>query len=783
MVLSIASNQQQQQHSSFTWRDRLTEMIALDLRSLAMFRVLVGLISLGDLLDRLQYLTAHYTDDGVVPREIATKSLYHVGWWSAHLAVGSAGGMLVLFAVHAVVALLVVVGYRTRLMTACLWLFCCSLQARNIVVLHGGDTLLRLTLFYAMMLPIGKRFSIDRMLSRRCLSPSSGDVDEDCSTDGKLDGLQRSNGGGVDAYGSHQQQERRPRRQRQQQRHGANLTASLCSLAFMLQLVVMYWYNYVNKSDDSWVVTGHAGFYALRLEYFRTWFGTAVLQLMPLSLLALGTKFVLYLEGFGWLLFFVPVHTQYCRLLAVVLFVGMHVTFALCLAIGMFGFIAVSTVLTLVPSIVWDRVLARQRGSRRIVLRYNPIDPLADLLTRFLVTFVLPPDTRVLSMASGASSSSSSTSSTGVIDEWATTPPHSAASKMWKIGFDGLDEPMTSSLAGVVEFACRSSPVWWWLSGAFRLSCVQLVFARAFDWYQGVRHTIVRRAAAAASRPNGGGTSAVESVIIGVQYTPGDATKPYEFDSSAPASTSSSSSSSYSLPSMLSMRAAASCRQRASRLCSRKRAFKIALNVVALWSIVFAVQWSEAWRADFAFFPKPYWPGILLRLDQVWSMFAPHPPFADSYIRIEGMQTNERWIDLLSYSRLEHWKGAPVRGWKAPTYRDDVGNHRWAKYFEAMATHKEKLVLREALSKYVCRQWNKRYPYDERGLQLEVVKIFRVTEHSNLDGSKGTPISSPLWFQLCYPVAPGSEYHQVWRRFGVKYLNAMGGVPELLDAP
>jgi hypothetical protein len=72
----------------------------------------------------------------------------------------------VLFAIAALVAIALLVGYRTRLATVLLALLA-SLQARNPTLIQGGDNLLLLLLFWGMFLPLGARFAIDAALDRR----------------------------------------------------------------------------------------------------------------------------------------------------------------------------------------------------------------------------------------------------------------------------------------------------------------------------------------------------------------------------------------------------------------------------------------------------------------------------------------------------------------------------------------------------------------------------------------------------------------------------------------
>jgi hypothetical protein len=46
-------------------QDRIRTVLGLDKRSLALFRFLLGLVVVGDILDRLQFVKAHYSDYGV----------------------------------------------------------------------------------------------------------------------------------------------------------------------------------------------------------------------------------------------------------------------------------------------------------------------------------------------------------------------------------------------------------------------------------------------------------------------------------------------------------------------------------------------------------------------------------------------------------------------------------------------------------------------------------------------------------------------------------------------
>lgn len=78
-----------------------------------------------------------------------------------HLAGGTTLFMQFIFLVHIAIAMCVCVGYYTRIMTCLLWFMTISLHNRNHLVLHSGDILMRLELFFAMFLPLGEVYSID----------------------------------------------------------------------------------------------------------------------------------------------------------------------------------------------------------------------------------------------------------------------------------------------------------------------------------------------------------------------------------------------------------------------------------------------------------------------------------------------------------------------------------------------------------------------------------------------------------------------------------------------
>jgi predicted DCC family thiol-disulfide oxidoreductase YuxK len=295
----------------------LKTVFGIDLRTLALFRVMVALMILADLVSRARDLTAHYTDAGILPR--AEHLRLPGGWrWSFHLVGGSATVEAVLFAIAALIALALLVGYRTRLATVLSWLFLASLQARNPTLIQGGDNLLLLLLFWGMFLPLGARFAIDAALDRRA-------------------------GPAPNAY------------------------CSVATAALLVQCMSVYFFSALLKSGPEWWPDGTAVYFALHLDHLATPFAVWFRQFSPV--LAGLTYYVWVLELIGPILMFVAIGFPWVRLGLQAMFITMHIGFILCLDIGLFPFISITSLLAFTPGVAWDWLERRARTPARAGLR------------------------------------------------------------------------------------------------------------------------------------------------------------------------------------------------------------------------------------------------------------------------------------------------------------------------------------------------------------------------------------------------------------------------------
>ncbi len=280
----------------------------LDTRSLALFRIGLALIILGDLMVRAKDLTAHYTDAGVLPRSLLWDWVYW--YFSPHMLSGSVYFEGVLFLIAGCFALMLLVGYKTRLATAASWFLLYSLLVRNPFVSNAGDGLLRLLLLWGIFLPLGASYALDSILA-----PSKRD----------------------------------------------HRVYSVGSVALIVQMVSMYVVTALLKTGVEWHAEGTAAYYALHYDQIVTPFGLFLRQ-FP-TLLMICTHLVFALEQYGPLLFFVPFATPQMRMLGVLFFMLFHISLVTLFYLGWFPWIGLAGLAALIPGWFWDKLWSRSRYS------------------------------------------------------------------------------------------------------------------------------------------------------------------------------------------------------------------------------------------------------------------------------------------------------------------------------------------------------------------------------------------------------------------------------------
>ncbi len=335
---------------------RLEAIFGLDLRSLALFRIGIALIVIVDLFIHAQSLTAHYTDQGVLPGKALIEDILHPWYWSFHLINGSLLFQGLLFAIAILIALGMLVGYRTRLATIATWALTISLHNRNPALLFAGDDVLRAMLFWSMFLPLGACYSIDS-----ALNTSTQPL---------------------------------PKR-----------IVSGATIAFIIQLCFIYiWSAAFKTKSPLWWPDGDAVYYALKFDQYATPLGQFLATLSP-AFLKLLTFGALVFEWAGALLLFIPVWTSFFRCVAIASFILLHISFGLCFEIGIFSWLGIVFWLAIIPSVIWDK--ARQQNDtaqrRGLTIYYDADCGFCKKVVYLLRTLLILPGTPLLTAQSEAS--------------------------------------------------------------------------------------------------------------------------------------------------------------------------------------------------------------------------------------------------------------------------------------------------------------------------------------------------------------------------------------------
>lgn len=141
-------------------RDRIADLFTLDLRSLGLFRVGLGLLLFVDALYRVVDVEAFWAATGIWPSDNGVVSL-SAAWTPLELtdALWLPVVMVVLLAVS---ALLVASGRLWRVGIVGCWIALQSLNVRNGLPLQVADFVHILLLFWAFFLPLGERFVLGR---------------------------------------------------------------------------------------------------------------------------------------------------------------------------------------------------------------------------------------------------------------------------------------------------------------------------------------------------------------------------------------------------------------------------------------------------------------------------------------------------------------------------------------------------------------------------------------------------------------------------------------------
>ncbi len=290
---------------------------SLDLRSLALMRIGVSLVVICDLFIRSSDLNAFFSEQGIWPSEVVRHLGWQPGYWCFHDLIKENWFVWLVFSLHTLLAIFMLLGYKTRMSTFLVWVFTVSLHNRNLFILQAGDDLLRLTLFWGILLPWGNFFSIDSIKKK---------------------------------FGKK--------------------TFSPASFGYLFLIFSVYFFTILLKNSSEWRSEGTAVYYALSLESIRLPLGDWLYQ-YPGLMKAL-TFLVYWIEVAIAILIFIPYKNGIPRLVAFLLIIILHIGIGLTIYVGLFYIISITTAIGLIPSSVWKKTHLKLPNFKKQASFFSP---------------------------------------------------------------------------------------------------------------------------------------------------------------------------------------------------------------------------------------------------------------------------------------------------------------------------------------------------------------------------------------------------------------------------
>jgi hypothetical protein len=272
-------------------------LYGLDLRSIAFFRIVLGLNIILNLVQyRLFNISAFYSPDGIVPIE-HIRNFYGENF-SLLFSLENESSILIYFLLTLFLAILYTLGIKSRWLSWPLLLLFAGIVNRNPMVAHGVEFLIEISLFWGIFLPLDNNYSI---------APD--------------------------------------------RRSHPNPIRGLLAKGILFQIALVYFTSFITKTGDLW--TSGLAIYSLTADLTHGNFLGPLLAHSP-GLCKFLTYLSLIIEFALPFLIFMPIFSRKARILASFLIVFLHFGLASTIYVGPFHFITLCFAILLLPDSVWD---------------------------------------------------------------------------------------------------------------------------------------------------------------------------------------------------------------------------------------------------------------------------------------------------------------------------------------------------------------------------------------------------------------------------------------------
>ena len=283
-------------------RSYVARTFVLDTRSVGLFRIFFGAVITADLLSRLEFFGAFYTEAGVLPVDLLYEEFGREKNFLLDLS-RNESVMILLFAVMIPSSVLYGLGVFPNYLAAVLFVAFFLLNQKNPYILNSSSDLIQAFLFWSIFLPLEAKFSLTK--------------------------------------------------RRQKSETSFLEPVNLCLFA---QFVMIYFFAALHKNVHLWRGSGLAMEMVLKMDTFVD--GNALTRwlLQFPGFLRLAAKLIFLLQLIGPYLLLLPMKRGYFRCAVVSAFMLFHLSIALILGIGVFPFASITTWMLLIPPVCWNRL-------------------------------------------------------------------------------------------------------------------------------------------------------------------------------------------------------------------------------------------------------------------------------------------------------------------------------------------------------------------------------------------------------------------------------------------
>jgi hypothetical protein len=282
-------------------------VFSIDVRALAIFRILMGLILLLDIINRIKLTPAFNSDTGILPRHMVDLGAFEYAYHFQIMFVnGGEWFSYLYFSLMLLLGVMLLIGYKTKLITILCWLFFCSIIVRDPLTRHAGDILFIVLLFWSIFLPLGKVYSFDAIINR----------DSNITLQNKI-------------------------------------YFSAGTAAILVQVFLVFFTTGLFKANhQTWIDGTHLYYTLSRFDYVKP---LAFLVYPHYEFLKFLTKSSLIIELFAPLLFFMPFLFKWMRMISFLLLSGLMLGIGLTMDVGLFPIIAITGLILIIPKHFWDK--------------------------------------------------------------------------------------------------------------------------------------------------------------------------------------------------------------------------------------------------------------------------------------------------------------------------------------------------------------------------------------------------------------------------------------------